>query len=371
MNYLEAGKEVLRKLNENGFLAYFVGGYVRDYILHNKENDIDITTNARPLDVLKLFECKPSGLKYGTVTVNYNGYHFEVTTFRKDKKYDDYRHPIVEFSSKLEDDLIRRDFTINAMAMDVDMNVIDLCNGKEDIENKIIKAVGNPFNRFKEDALRMLRACYFASKLDFDIESTTLNAMKEDSHLITKISSERIYNELAKLFNGNNVEKGLFYIKKSMLDYHLNIVKSIEKLMSINKNISFDLFLALTFYYNENGIFKLPNSSFNRYKKIIELLNCKPNNYTLFILGENNILLYQQLRQIIFNKNEDLISKYKELQIKDRKELNISNEEIISIKGLKPGLWIKEIEYKLIMAVLEKKVLNNNKDLKNIVKEEL
>ena len=183
MTYLEAGLEVLNIIEMNGYEAFFVGGFVRDYILGVESNDIDITTNALPSQISKLFTVVNTGIKYNSVTIIYEGYSFETTTYRLEGDYKDYRHPVYEVGKSLLDDLKRRDFTINAMAMDKELNVIDLFGGQEDLKNKIIRTVSEPQRRFSEDALRILRATYFAAKLGFSIELNTLNAMKKCCNL--------------------------------------------------------------------------------------------------------------------------------------------------------------------------------------------
>ena len=152
MTYLEAGIEVIKLLETNGFEAYFVGGFVRDYLLGNECNDIDIATNALPQDIITMFDVIKTGIMYNCVTIVYDGYKFETTTYRKEISYQDNRHPVYEIANTLLDDLKRRDFTVNAMAMDKDLNVIDLFGGKADLENKILKTVHEPNRRFTEDA---------------------------------------------------------------------------------------------------------------------------------------------------------------------------------------------------------------------------
>merc|ERR1711879_229299 len=154
--YFETGKHIIEKLNSSGFEAYFVGGYVRDKFLNIVSDDIDITTNALPEDVIEIFDnVKNTGAKYGSVTVLYDMFKFEVTTYRFDGDYLNNRHPEnVSFSVSLDDDLARRDFTMNAICLSIDDQIIDKFNGISDINNKIIRTINNPQNRFEEDALR-------------------------------------------------------------------------------------------------------------------------------------------------------------------------------------------------------------------------
>lgn len=202
---------VLDTLTEKGFEAFMVGGCVRDMIMGNKPSDFDITTNALPEDIIKCFpdkNCVLSGMKHGTVAPIINHEAVEITTFRIDGEYKDSRHPEeVYFTKKIEEDLSRRDFTVNAMAMGKDFDVIDPFSGKKDIENKIIRCVGNAEKRFSEDALRIMRALRFSSTLGFSIEEETKNAVLKLYPLLSNIAKERIFTELKKLITGKNAGK--------------------------------------------------------------------------------------------------------------------------------------------------------------------
>lgn len=199
---------ILRTLNTAGYEAYYVGGCVRDMLMGVKPHDIDITTNARPEEIMNVFSgfhVIPTGLKHGTVTVMSEGEPFEITTYRVDGEYSDGRRPDkVEFSSSLTDDLSRRDFTMNAIAMDTDGRVTDPFGGEEDIKKRIIRCVGEPSVRFGEDALRIMRCIRFASQLGFETEEKTARAVHEMSGRLELISRERIRTELDKLLLGEH-----------------------------------------------------------------------------------------------------------------------------------------------------------------------
>ena len=203
----------LDRLHENGYEAYVVGGSVRNMMLGMSVDDFDVTTNAMPNETKLLFPdftVVETGIKHGTVTVVVNGENVEITTYRTEGEYTDSRHPDkVEFTTSLPLDLSRRDFTVNALAYDGREEIIDLFGGKEDIENKVIKAIGNPYDRFSEDALRILRGIRFASVLDFEIEEKTRRAMLDLKHLLHKISRERIAEEINKFLCGKNVKNAL------------------------------------------------------------------------------------------------------------------------------------------------------------------
>ena len=197
---------ILQKLADAGYEAYLVGGCVRDFLLGTVPSDFDITTSATPEETMAVFSADrviPTGIQHGTVTVLHDSMSAEITTYRTETTYADGRHPdSVSFSRNLADDLCRRDFTVNAMAMDMHGNIVDPYGGREDLAAKIIRAVGEPSLRFTEDALRILRAFRFAAKLGFAIEKNTLDAAIKLAHRLTLVSRERIFSELEKLLCG-------------------------------------------------------------------------------------------------------------------------------------------------------------------------
>lgn len=201
-------KMVIESLQARGFEAYAVGGCVRDSILGRSPDDWDITTSATPYEVKKIFQkTVDTGLKHGTVTVLAGSHAHEVTTYRIDGEYEDSRHPKnVEFTRNLRDDLQRRDFTINAMAYNDLAGLVDLYGGMEDLQKKSIRCVGNPKERFGEDALRILRAVRFSAQLGFGIEEETLRAVQDLAPTLKQISAERIAVELTKLLVSDRPE---------------------------------------------------------------------------------------------------------------------------------------------------------------------
>ena len=204
---------ILNKLRENGFEAYIVGGCVRDKLLSIEPHDYDITTSARPNEIKNVFsDCKTIlvGEEFGTVGILLNKVLYEVTTFRIDGNYINNRKPEkVIFSDNLKEDLKRRDFTINAMAMDIDGKLYDPFLGKKDLQDKIIRAVGDPNERIKEDALRMMRAIRFAGRFDFYIEENLFDAIGQNASLLKKIAPERIFDEFSKMITS---EKPSYYL---------------------------------------------------------------------------------------------------------------------------------------------------------------
>ena len=210
---------IINNFYKNSYEAYMVGGCVRDSILGVEPKDYDITTSAKPEETISLFEKTiPTGLKHGTITVIINSTPYEVTTFRTEGTYLDNRRPSsVDFVTDIKEDLSRRDFTINALAYNENTGLIDYFNGVNDIKNKIIRCVGDADKRFKEDALRMLRAIRFSCQLTFDIEENTLKAIKDNYKLIENISFERIRDEICKILISPNPSRGLELLKDTNL----------------------------------------------------------------------------------------------------------------------------------------------------------
>lgn len=191
---------IINKFKNANYQIFIVGGAVRDLLMGRGVKDWDFTTDAKPEEVLKLFPKAHYNNKFGTVGVG----NFEITTMRKEREYADFRHPDKVFwTYKIEEDLARRDFTVNSIALSDSMNIIDPFHGQQDLKDKLIRAVGDPNARFKEDALRLIRAIRISTELGFDIEKNTLEAIKKNAQLIKKVSSERVRDELFKILEIN------------------------------------------------------------------------------------------------------------------------------------------------------------------------
>ncbi len=212
--------DIVNKMNSKGYECYLVGGSVRDFILGIPVFDYDFATDAHPESVIKIFSrVIPTGIKHGTVTILSKDNKYEMTTYRSDGKYINGRRPeSVHFSDTLEKDVERRDFTINGLAYNIETEeVIDLVGGLEDIDKKIVRTIGNPIDRFREDGLRPYRSCRFAAKLDFTIEDETFHAISETLDVAKKVSVERIRDELTKLIEANKPSIGFEYMRRSGL----------------------------------------------------------------------------------------------------------------------------------------------------------
>ena len=369
MTYLEAGIEVIKLLESNGYEAYFVGGFVRDYLLGEECNDIDIATNALPGAVSTIFNVNKTGILYNCVTINYEGYKFETTTYRKEISYNDNRHPVYEVTNTLLDDLKRRDFTVNAMAMDKDLKLIDIFSGLDDLKNKLIKTVFEPQKRFTEDALRMLRAAYFAAKLDFKIADDTLLGMKKCSYLVQNLSNDRICWELEKIINTKHQIIGFKYlIETNIAPYLLQFKNAIY--LAVEKNITFDwpLFIAISYYDNPDEIefLHLKSSLNNQIVSAIKLSKeLKKNTFTKDILFDypQHVLLLANDLNVILKKCKDqrefILKEYPLLKIHSLSDLAINGNDIIENITVKDNKIIKEILLKLKHLVVNNKIENS------------
>lgn len=264
---------LLNRLQDAGYEAYVVGGCVRDSLMDIAPHDWDICTSALPEQVMQIFEDKnvvPTGIKHGTVTVILEPYSvgvdnaFEITTYRIEGDYKDNRHPeYLEFVSDLSLDLMRRDFTINAMAYNHQDGLVDLYGGVDDIKDRVIKCVGNPDDRFQEDALRIIRTLRFALRFGFDIDLETYNAMQRNKYLLKNISAERISSELVKIisstdFSGSN---------KRIVEY---LLKTID--IYINEDIVRDIDLVIEELVGAKGNIPVALSAIFDYENIEDIL---------------------------------------------------------------------------------------------------
>lgn len=360
---------ILEKFNEAGYEAYFVGGCVRDYLLNDNFSDIDITTNALPDEVKKIFRKSiDTGIQHGTVTILINGDSFEVTTFRTEDDYIDHRTPEkVEFVSDLKEDLDRRDFTINAMALDSKGELYDYHCGEKDLRNKIIKTVNNPNERFFEDALRMLRAFRFSSKLGFKIEENTLKAIKNNAELIKFVSIERIVNEFRKLLTGKGNKRSLELLLDSKLNNYIPFLDEISKIIDFS---NYNFCQSLYILSNINDI------SFEKLKEL-KLSNKEIKQVKIYEKINKDFISNVPLEIILYNydiKDVAFIASYSKycdkediekikLPIESFNDIAITSMEIISIIDKPAGPWIKEIIKKLEEDIILSKIDNRRKDI--------
>ena len=385
-------KQIISRLEKADFEAYAVGGCVRDSILKRSPEDWDITTSAKPEEVKKLFSTTiDTGLQHGTVTVVIEKEGFEVTTFRLDGDYTDGRHPDrVAFTSSLTEDLRRRDFTINAMAYSEKTGLIDEFDGERDLEDGVIRAVGEAKERFSEDALRMLRAIRFAGQLNFKIEEKTFDAIKELSPNISKVSVERIAKELEKLLLSGNpeyialvYETGIFSVIASevaMLFENGEISASIKVLSRASFPEKKELYqIRLAIFLEGLGAdkaakllkrLKLDNDTINTVKKLLGLsLREVENNETdmrrtVKEAGHKMMPLLLEMRRA--NGIKDNKELYQTVidngYCTSISELNINGKDLMDA-GIPKGALIGSTLERLLELVIEKPELNTRESL--------
>ncbi|MBR1597951.1 MAG: CCA tRNA nucleotidyltransferase [Lachnospiraceae bacterium] len=243
INMPENANRIIHTLQNAGYEAYIVGGCVRDAVLNKEPDDWDITTSAKPMEVKALFDRTiDTGLAHGTVTVMFGKEGYEVTTYRVDGKYEDHRRPnSVTFTSSLIEDMKRRDFTINAMAYNDEEGIVDHFHGAEDLDKHIIRCVGEPKERFDEDALRILRALRFSAQLDFDIDERTREAIKNQAEFLKDISTERIQVELTKLLMSDHPERLITAYELGVTKVILPEFDAMMETPQVNKHHSYNV----------------------------------------------------------------------------------------------------------------------------------
>lgn len=352
--------EVLSILFDKGYLAYIVGGYPRDMVLGIKSNDIDICTNATPKEIIDIFDTENiSDTSYGSVRVIYKNYHFDVTTFRKEIKYENNRKPVkVKYINDLKKDLLRRDFTINTMCIDKDGNLIDMLGAREEIDKKIIKTVGNPRYRIKEDSLRILRAIRFASVLDFEIDSKTFNYIKKYGYLLKGLSYSRKKEELNKIFASVNKEKARWMIIDSGIDRYLGI-------SNLSEIVLCDDIIGIWSQLEVDEEYPFSKVEKEMIKNIRRMNMEEFNEYTVYEYGLYVSSVVGSIKGISYKDINDI---YHDLVITSRRDIDIKAMDIANALNSKPGKYIsdifKEIEYLIVM----KKIRNNKEDIIKYIK---
>ncbi|OFI46914.1 CCA tRNA nucleotidyltransferase [Floricoccus penangensis] len=386
---------LINTLKEAGYEAYFVGGSVRDVLLKRRIHDVDIATSAYPEEVKAIFEKTIDiGIEHGTVLVLAEDSQYEITTFRTEDVYVDYRRPSgVTFVRRLEEDLLRRDFTINAFALAEDGQIIDKFDGLTDLENKLIRAVGVADERFNEDALRIMRALRFSASLDFDIEEKTFEAMKVHAPLLEKISIERSFIELDKLLTSDYWRKGLRNFIDSKVYNHLTgLVGKEAQLENILKNIKSDYFWFTTSeqawayllinlevenckdflkkWNVSNEFTKKVTNIYEAYKialeRVWEVKDLYKYGFDAFMYAEG--LLEAEERDIDTSLLPQLTMK---LPIKSKSELNINGQVLMNHFNRQGGIWIGQLISEVEELVVNGQLENNQEAILEYVEKEL
>lgn len=397
----KAINEINSVLHNSGFQCYLVGGAIRNQLLGKEAKDYDLTTNAKPKEIMKLFKrVIPTGIKHGTVTILIGDDSFEITTYRIDGKYTDGRRPDkIQFTPSIEEDLLRRDFTINSLAYNVeDGTILDINRGIEDLNNRTIRAIGEPTKRFDEDALRLVRACRFASQLNFVIEIDTYNAMCKTLGKLGDVSKERISDELIKILKSSHpsiafnhfyncgmlkilfptinksVEKDSFNFKKALMDIdnvnsdHIYI--KMARLLSITPDSGYlqilkNLKLSNDFIKNTIHISQFVNlnidslSTSYEIRKFISIVGKSYINDIFTLLKAMKAIDKDKLMTLIVNV-ENEIESGSAFSIND---MDITGKDIIRDLKIKPGPQVGKILENLFEYVLKEPQLNTKTQL--------
>ena len=381
--------DILSVLEKNGHEGYIVGGSLRDMILGRDPNDFDVTTSALPERVCEMFRAAgyaviETGIKHGTVTVMCGKEPVEVTTFRFDGEYKDSRHPEkVTFTRNIADDLSRRDFTVNAIAYNPQKGIIDLFGGESDIEKRVIRCVGDPEKRFGEDALRILRAFRFVSKLDFEIDGETLRGAEKMRFGLQKVSRERIFAEISGLLTGKSAGKALeLMMKTGVLPI---IFEGYERLPSEIDRLSHILSLRLAALFWDAPVnlrgewinsLKMSNELKAQVQKLLETRNVRPE---ISLYGARRFLVrYGELSSAaleLLSLADFALSDFepllREAENEDFprsiKELAVNGSDLISV-GFKAGQEIGDLLEELFDAVLRDPSLNDKEKLLEMTK---
>ena len=391
-------ENIIGSLEEHGFEGFAVGGCVRDSLLKKTPKDWDITTDALPVDMKKIFKKTfDTGIAHGTVTVLMDGVGYELTTYRIDGNYSDGRHPdSISFSKNLSEDLCRRDFTINAMAYSNKKGIVDLFDGRKDLQNGIIRAVGDAKKRFDEDALRMLRAVRFAAQLGFKIDDDTFEAIKEKAKLLSKVSKERTFVELNKSLCGDFAQNikmvytsGLYrYIGKEFAKLDKNIYDFYPRKFYNKKHMYWAAFLENIDNVEavKKILFELKSDNATRnnaYLLVKELKNPLPSSdedirWSLHRIGADlfcdyiEILKSDKKNVDILDKIDTIENRYslilKENHAYEISMLDITGKDLMDI-GISKGPKIGEALEFLLKKVIENPLNNEKSSLLRLAKE--
>lgn len=349
---LNTALKLLKKIEDRGFKAYIVGGYVRDYLLGRESLDIDITTNATPMDIKQIFsDIFIPKMEYGSVTVFYHNIRFEITTFRKELTYINNRKPIeFEYINDLKEDLTRRDFIINTICMDSKGEIIDLLNGQDELNKKEINTVGDSYHKFNEDSLRILRAIRFATILDFKLSNDVKDAIRKTKGNLVNLSYQRKKDELDKIFSSKNAKYGISLIKELELDKELEIYNLDE----INLDLDIIGIWTLLDISDKYPFSKSEKELIHRIREALDEDNL--SNETLYNYGLYVNSIAGAIKGIDKKK---ITSKYESLPITNKKDIAITSKDMMDLLNKKGGTYIKDIYNDLTVLILNGKIENN------------
>lgn len=391
-NEFQRALPVMKKITDAGFEAYFVGGSVRDVLLGQPIHDVDIATSAFPAEIKAIFKKTIDvGIQHGTVLVLAEGGQYEVTTFRTESTYQDFRRPDhVEFVRSLEEDLKRRDFTINAFALREDGQVIDLFDGLQDLTDHTLRAVGVPQERFHEDALRMMRGLRFISQLGFSFEKRTFEAILDNHALLEKISVERINVEFVKLLLGRHRNRGLkLLVETECYEYCPGLRKNGEGLLrmadlpekAISSEVQAWALLADQIELAEKDIrqfmreWKTSNELMKSTQRVFSVLQVRKEReltpFELYRSGIDAAVLAEELLPYFYldHDEEAVRMAYHQLPIHQLTDLAVNGHDLMKFMDRKPGKWLKNALDYLEREVVEGRLINQKDQLLAVVKE--
>lgn len=358
---LNTALNILKLIEDNSYEAYIVGGFVRDYLMGKKSNDVDITTNARPKDLIKIFpNANIDNDVYGSVTVYLNNIRFEITTYRDDGNYLDNRHPdTINYVNDLKTDLKRRDFTINTICMDKAGNIVDLLSCRSDIDNKIIKTVINPLESFKIDSLRILRAIRFATTLDFELDKEVKEAIIQSKYLLKDLSINRKKEELDKIFSSPNIEKGIMLIKElGLID--VLFLENINKIKPCSQVIGIWTMLEV------DDIYPFTRNELNLMKDIRNAIKNNPLAYTT--LYYYDLYPCTVAGEIIGIPKKEIMDNYEAMPIHKRSDIVVDSYDLIEYLNIEDGPIMSKLWKELELNILNLEVSNTKEDLLNLAK---
>ncbi|HHX0307283.1 TPA: CCA tRNA nucleotidyltransferase [Staphylococcus aureus] len=384
----EQARPILEQIQDNGFEAYYVGGSVRDYVMGRNIHDIDITTSATPDEIESIFSHTiPVGKEHGTINVVFNEENYEVTTFRAEEDYVDHRRPSgVTFVRDLYEDLQRRDFTMNAIAMDTAYKLYDYFDGQQDINNRIIRTVGIAEERFQEDALRMIRCLRFQSQLSFDIAMETFEAMRTQMADIKFLSIERIVIELTKLMRGINVEESFNHLKSLKAFNYMPYFEQLDmNQINVTEPIDLELLIAIVsvkfdINYSLKPL-KLSNRQVKDINQYIQIMNALPSIITkeqlkMFVydydtnLIKNVMVAADVLKANDIQGHEPLIVNLQtidetlhRLPMHNRKDMMVNGGVLMAHLNAKSGPWLKDVLRQIEIAIVTGKVSNEETEI--------
>ncbi|MFB1098821.1 CCA tRNA nucleotidyltransferase [Terribacillus sp. JSM ZJ617] len=383
MKIFEKAFRVIQQLEQHGYEAYLVGGAVRDYLIGKAVGDLDIATSATPDQVIKVFDkVIPIGIEHGTVLVRFEQESFEITTFRTEGAYSDYRHPdSVNFVTDVTADLARRDYTVNAIAMARTGELVDPFDGRSAIEKKELVTVGQAFDRFQEDPLRMMRGVRFVSQLGYKLDHDARKVMEDQRLWLARIAIERVAIEMEKLCRGKHVKTAVQLLQDTGLWKAMPIFKDHPELMGELSNKIVPLgslaeWVALCSLLSTRPVldwvkeWKLSNAVKQDAQNLVRLLQSDLDAWAVYQLPDHLDTGYCRLVKIYkeIDIQDELSTLRNSLPIRNSSELAISGSDLISwFPERKKGSWIRDLLLAAEKAVVENRVPNDKEQLKEWV----